>query len=115
MKPMAPGLFLSYCMNLSLHHHVILPNALLCSYELNTLDACWLAVDVWSNSSRSRQDQSTNLGRAAYIHDHCLGYRHDYSLFYQLPNSKKIYPPYAIFSREVSSENYGPWVYFPMI
>ena len=21
-------------------HHVILPNALLCSYELNTLDAC---------------------------------------------------------------------------
>ena len=30
-------------------HHVILPNALLCSYELNTLDACWIAVDVWSN------------------------------------------------------------------
>ena len=27
-------------------HHVILPNALLCSYELNTLDACWIAVDV---------------------------------------------------------------------
>ena len=24
-------------------------------YELNTLDACWIAVDVWSNSSRSRQ------------------------------------------------------------
>ena len=35
-------------------HHVILPNALLCSYELNTLDACWIAVDVWSNSSRCR-------------------------------------------------------------
>ena len=33
-------------------HHVILPNALLCSYELNTLDACWIAADVWSNSSR---------------------------------------------------------------
>ena len=32
-------------------HHVIFPNALLCSYELNTLDACWIAVDVWSNSS----------------------------------------------------------------
>ena len=35
-------------------HHVILLKALLCSYELNTLDACWIAVDVWSNSSRSK-------------------------------------------------------------
>ena len=35
---------------------VILPNALLCSYELNTLDACWIAVDVWSNSSRCMQE-----------------------------------------------------------
>ena len=32
-------------------HHVILPNVLLCSYELNTLDACCIVVDVWSNSS----------------------------------------------------------------
>jgi len=31
-----------------------LPNTLLCSYELNTLDACCIAVDVWSNSSRCR-------------------------------------------------------------
>ena len=31
--------------------------------------------------------QSTNLGRDAYIHDHFLGYFHDYSLFYQLPNN----------------------------
>ena len=37
-------------------HHVIFLNALLCSYELNTLDACWIAVDVWSNSSRRRQE-----------------------------------------------------------
>ena len=44
--------FISYC----LIHHVILPNVLLCSYELNTLDACWIAVDVWSNSSRCRQE-----------------------------------------------------------
>ena len=35
-------------------HHVILLHVLLCSYELNTLDACWIAVDVWSNSSRYR-------------------------------------------------------------
>ena len=35
-------------------HHVIFLNALLCSYKLNTLDAYWIAVDVWSNSSRCR-------------------------------------------------------------
>ena len=34
--------------------HVILLKALLHSYELNTLDACWIAVDVWNNSSRCR-------------------------------------------------------------
>ena len=37
-------------------HHDILLKALLCSYELNTQDACWIAVDVWSNSSRCRQE-----------------------------------------------------------
>ena len=37
-------------------HHVILLKALLHSYEVNTLDACWIAVDVWSNSSRCRQE-----------------------------------------------------------
>ena len=25
-------------------------------HELNTLDACWIAVDVWSNNSRCRQE-----------------------------------------------------------
>ena len=24
--------------------------------ELNTIDACWIAVDVWSNSSRCMQE-----------------------------------------------------------
>ena len=33
----------SYCITLFFH-------------ELNTLDACWIAVDVWSNSSRCRQE-----------------------------------------------------------
>ena len=27
-------------------------------YELNTLDACWIAVVVWSNSSRCRQESA---------------------------------------------------------
>ena len=26
------------------------------SYELNTLDACWIAIDGWSHSSRCRQE-----------------------------------------------------------
>ena len=51
-------------------HHVILPNALLCSYELNTLDVgrsrsmCGVIV-VDAESFRS-----TCHGRDAYIHDH---------------------------------------------
>ena len=48
-------------------HHVILLNALLCSYELNTLEAgmsrsmCGVIV---VDAGRSR---STNLGRHAYV------------------------------------------------
>ena len=51
-------------------HHVILLKALLCSYELNTLDAgrsrsmCGVIV---VDAGRSR---STCYGRDAYIHDH---------------------------------------------
>ena len=44
--------FSSYCLSLSL----ILLKALLHSYELNTLDACWIAVDVWSSSCSGRQE-----------------------------------------------------------
>ena len=36
------------------------------------------------DAGRSRP---TCIGRDAYIHDHCLEYRHNYALFYQLPNS----------------------------
>ena len=51
-----------------------------------------IAVDA----GRSR---SINLGRDAYIHDHCLGYRHNYLLFYQLPNSI-LFTLHMLFSRE---------------
>ena len=43
--------------------------------------------------------RSTCLGRDAYIHNHCLGYHHDYLLFYQLPNSN-LFIHRTIFSRE---------------
>ena len=51
-------------------HHVILPNALLCSYELNTLDAgmSWLMCGVIVVDAESFR--STCHGRDAYIHDH---------------------------------------------
>ena len=48
------------------------------------------------DADRSR---STNLGRDAYIHDNCLGYRHDYLLFYILPNSN-LFTHCILFSRE---------------
>ena len=34
------------------------------------------------DAGRSR---STNLGRDAYIHDHCLGYRHNYLVYFNFP------------------------------
>ena len=40
---------------------------LLCSPTLNTLDACWIAVDVWRIVVDVGRSQSTNLGRDAYI------------------------------------------------
>ena len=72
-------------------------------HELNTLDACWIAVDVWSNSSRCRKYRSTCLGRDAYMYDHCLRYRHDFARFYQLLDSNLS--PTVIFAilREASS------------
>jgi hypothetical protein len=48
------------------------------------------------DAGRSR---STCLGRDAYIHDHCLGYHHDYLLFYQLSNSN-LSTHRMLFSRE---------------
>ena len=41
--------YLVYIMSSCLRRYSVL-------YELNALDACWIAVDVWSNSSRCRQE-----------------------------------------------------------
>ena len=48
--------FTSYCMSLSLYIMSSCLKRYSVLYELNTLDACWIAVDVWSNSSRCRQE-----------------------------------------------------------
>ena len=50
--------FTSYCMSLSLY---IMSSCLMrysVLYEINTLDACRIEVDVWSNSSRCRQESA---------------------------------------------------------
>ena len=52
--------------------------------------------------------RSTCLERDAYKHDHCLGYRHNYALFYQLLNINLFTRRMLSFKREASSENYGP-------
>ena len=47
--------FTSYCLSLFLY---IMSSYLMrysVLHELNTLDACWIAVDEWSNSSTCRQ------------------------------------------------------------
>ena len=49
------------------------------------------------DAGRSR---STCLGRDACIHDHCLEYRHNYALFYQLPNSN-LFTHRMLSSREM--------------
>ena len=43
--------------------------------------------------------RSTCLGRDAYIHDHRLGYHHNYLLFCQLPNSN-LFTHRVLCSRE---------------
>ena len=80
-------------------------------YELNTLDASWIAVDVWSNSSRCRII-SVYLSRMW-----CL-YTWSYlDILITMLNSVNcsivICSPTVILmiSREASSETYGPRVY----
>ena len=50
----------------------------------------------------------TCLGPDAYIHDHCLRYRHNYALFYQLLDINLFTHHMFSFKREASSETYAP-------
>ena len=60
------------------------------------LDSPSMCGVIVVDGGRSR---STCLGHDAYIHDHCLGYRYDYLLFYQLPYSN-LSTHRMLFSRE---------------
>ena len=80
-------------------------------HEVNTLDACWITVDVWSNSSRCRKYRSTCLGHDAYIMIIALDIV--MTLRGSINCSTVICSPTMILAilREASSEHYGPRVY----
>ena len=56
--------------------------------------------------------RSTCHGRDAYIHDHCLRYRHNYALFYQMLDSNLFTHRMFSFKREAASETYAPGFIF---
>ena len=89
-------------------HHVILLKVLLCSYELNTLDACWIAVDVWSNSSRCRQE-SVYSTRTWCLYFIIIALDIVITLRFSINCSTVICSPTILFAimREASSETYG--------
>ena len=87
-------------MNRSFLHHVIVLIALLhffmnIMHQMHARQRLMCGV-ILVDAGRSR---STNLGRDAYIHDHCLGYRHNYLLFCQLPNSN-LFTHHMLFCSE---------------
>ena len=80
-------------------------------YELNTLDACWIAVGVWSNSSRCMQEL-VYLSRTWCLNTwSCLD--NLIIIRFSINCSTVICSPTVILmlSREASSETYGPGVY----
>jgi len=68
-------------MSSCLRHYFVL-------YELNTLDACWIARSMCGVTVVDAESFQPSLhGRDAYIHDHCLTYHHNFAIFYQLLGS----------------------------
>ena len=77
-------------------------------YELNTLDACWIAVDVWSNSSRCGI-VSVYLSRMWCLYTwSCLD--NLIIIRFSINCSVVICSPTVIYDilREATSETYGP-------
>ena len=57
--------------------------------------------------------RSTWHGRDAYIHDHCLRYRHNFALFYQLLNSNLFIHHMFLSRKKPLVKPMPPRVYFP--
>ena len=105
--------FISYCMSLSLYIMSSCLKRYSVLHELNTLDACWIAVDVWSNSSRCRI-VSVYLSRTWCLYTwSCLD--NLITVHFSINCSTVICSLTVIFSilREASGETYGPRFYFP--
>ena len=98
------SLFL-YIMSSYLMHYSVL-------YEFNTLDACWIVVDVWSNSSRYMQESVYLLWLWCLYTCSCLDnliiIRFSINCSTVICLTRRN--TYAIL-REASSETYGPRVY----
>ena len=93
--------FISYCLSLSLYimssylkRYSVLMNLIL-QMHAGQRSMCGVIV---VDGGRSR---STCHGRDAYIHDHCLGYRHNFALFYQLLDNN-LFTHHIIFFQERS-------------
>ena len=54
-----------------------------------------------------------DTGVMPILHNHCLGYRHNFALFYQLLDSNLFTHRMFSFKSEASSETYGPRVSSP--
>ena len=82
-------------------------------YEVNTLDACWIAVDVWSNSSRCRQESVYLSWTWCLYTSSCLDIL--IIIHFSINCSTVICSSTLLFAfkREASSETYGCRVYFP--
>ena len=106
--------FLAYCLSLFLYIMSSYLRRYSVLYELNTLDACWIAVDVWSNSSRCRQELVYLTWTLCL---YCINIALDIviTLRMSINCSIVICSPTVLFAfmREASSETYGPRVYFP--
>ena len=106
--------FSSYCLSLFLYIMSSYLRRYSVLYELNTLDACWIAVDVWSNSSGCRQE-SVYLTRTWCLYFIIIALDIVITLHFSINCSTVICSPIVLFAilREASSETYGPRVYFP--
>ena len=105
--------FTSYCLSLFLYIMSSYLRRYSVLYELNTLDAWWIAVDEWSNSSRCRI-VSIYLSRTWCLYPwSCLDIL--IIMHNSINCSTVICSPTIILmiSREATSETYGPRVYSP--
>ena len=91
--------FISYCLSLSLYimsscllRYSVLMNLILQMHAGQRSMCRVIVVDAESF-------RSTLHGHDAYIHDHCLRYRHNFVLFYQLLNSN-LFTHHMLSSRE---------------